>query len=364
MYTQQQTVFVLSMLSNLAISQKGSVEQIEAYLAGRIDAHLQSSQVNIGVWTRVWGPAVFQAPLSSVADNVMYVARSNTTPPQFVVAIAGTNYNSVFDVFIEDFLVGKQVSWDHGHPPPGATISSGTFTGLAILEFLVPGPGLPGANQTIDAFLTTVATQPVQVMVTGHSLGGALAPAMALWLLNTRADWDPQTRATIACQPTAGPTAGNAAFTQYYDQLLGSNTTRVWNSLDIVPHAWNEADLSALPDLYTPDIPPDFIVDALAGLVEGIAEDQGYTQINATTPALDGTIDTSQIDPSRPGFENYLVQAGYQHIDEYFNLLQVTISAELMAAVRAGMGAPAAERAVPWLRARLARRGAIPSAMR
>ena len=131
-YTQQQTVFFLSMLSNLAITEKGTVAHLEDYLARHIDKHLLESKGDIGDWTRVWGPAVFQAPGSSSPDNVMYVAGSSTTPPQYVVAIAGTNFNSVFDILIEDAFVGKQVAWEYGNPPSGASIAAGTFTGLTL----------------------------------------------------------------------------------------------------------------------------------------------------------------------------------------------------------------------------------------
>src|SRR5262245_3052084 len=160
MYTQEQTVFFLSMLSNLAITQKGTVDELEQYLAGRIDAHLEASQGDIGTWTRVWGPAVFQAPGSSVTDNVMYVACNTASPPQYVVSIAGTNYNSVFDILIEDFLVGNQVAWWYGTPPAGAAIAAGTFIGFGMLQFLKPGPGLPGANQYLRDFLAASASQP------------------------------------------------------------------------------------------------------------------------------------------------------------------------------------------------------------
>ena len=167
MYTQQQTRFFLSMLSNLAITQKGTVEQLEQYLADRIDAHLEASQGDIGAWTRVWGPAVFQAPKSDVTDNVMYVACNTASPPQYVVSIAGTNYNSVFDILIEDFFVAKQVPWAYGNPPAGAAISVGTFIGFGLLQFLKPGPGLPGANQSLAAFLAGVTSEPVQLTVAG-----------------------------------------------------------------------------------------------------------------------------------------------------------------------------------------------------
>jgi hypothetical protein len=362
-YNQSQINFLLSMLSNLAITQKGTADELEVILAGKIDAHLQASVADIGVWTRAWGPAVFQAPLSQVADNVMYVAQSASAPPQFVVAIAGTNYNSIFDILIEDFFVATQVAWTYGTPPAGTSpkISTGTWTGLTLLQVMTPGPGMPGANQRLADFLAGVATQPADVTTAGHSLGGALAPALALWLLDTRATWDPQTRATISCEPSAGPTSGNADFAAYYDLMLGSRTTRIVNSLDMVPHAWNAADLASLPALYEPDIEPDIVVYALAAAAAAASSGGDYTQIAPSTPPLTGTIDTSLINPKSYAFENFLVQAGEQHINAYFTLMGVTIGTEAMAALTQAMGAPAAVKAAPRLRAQLVRRQAIPA---
>ena len=137
------------------------------------------------------------------------------------------------------------------------------------------------------------------------------------------------------------PTAGNAGFAQYYDQVLGGSTTRIDNSLDIVPHAWNDTSLSALPALYEPDVAPDIWIYALVDFARYLPQGRGHTQIAAEAPPLAGTIDTAIIDPSSSPFENYLEQAGHQHIDAYFALLGVTIGSAAMAAVRTAMGAPA-----------------------
>lgn len=379
-YSQQQTVFVLSMMSNLAASQKGSPDQIEQYLAGQIDKFLAQMKSDIGTWTRAWGPAVFQLPGSSIADNAMYVAVNTSGPaPQYVVGIAGTNPGSIFDWVIEDFFVGVQLPWLYGRPPAGAALSLGSFTGLTVLQFMRPGPGLPGATQTIQAFLKTVVTQPVNVTCAGHSLGGALSPTVALWLLDTQSQWDPQTRATILCEPTAGPTSGNGTFAGYYDQRLGGGTTRLVNRLDMVPHVWNETDLAAIPALYTPDIPVDPGVEAFAGVAEALAQNGDYTQIEADTPPLEGKIATSLIDPKQSAFENYLTQVAYQHVQEYFELLnllpgslalllallkELGVPGASVAAAAAPAAADASSRATrsSSLRAKLARRGALPAA--
>lgn len=359
-YTPQQTTFLLSILSNLASQQKGTPDDIERYLAGRIDAHLETSKPGIGVWTRVWGPAVYQAPGSSVADNVMYVARNDAAPPRLVVAIAGTNPASALDVLVEDFFVGTQVPWFYGSSGPGAApkISAGTFVGLSVLQHLRPGPAMPGAGQTLSPFLAATTADKPTIVTAGHSLGGALAPAVALWLHDTQSAWNAGGLATVGCEPSAGPTPGDAAFAAYYDTQLGARTTRLFNDIDIVPHAWNEVDLAAIPALYAPALPSDALVAALAALAGELALDGDYAQLAPSAPALAGTVNTAIIDPSRPVFENFLAQALYQHTEEYFTLMKVSWTPELMTAMRAVAGTDIVARLSARYRTALARHGA------
>ena len=361
-YTPEQTTFFFSMLTNLAGGMEGTPEEIEQFVGGRLDVHLRASVADIGVWTRVWGPAVYQAPLSRVADNVMYVVRRAETPPRLVAAIAGTNGASAFDVLIEDLYVNNLVPWQYGHPRPGTDprISVGTFVGLTALQCLAPGPGMPGANQRLPAFLGAALDRPMDVTITGHSLGGTLSVTLALWLLDTQAFWDPVVRATIYCQPSAGLTAGNRDFATYYDAMLGLRTMRIYNSLDTIPHYWNDADIARLPALYEPAIQPDLVVDALVAAARVAASGGDYAQNNRTTPPLVGAMDSRLINPAAPAFENFLAQAGYQHVQEYLTLMGVTTTPETLTALNALMGPPAAARAATRLCARLRRRQAIP----
>jgi hypothetical protein len=359
-YTLEQTTFFFSMLTNLAGIMQGTPGEIERFVAGRLDAHLQEAEPKIGVWTRAWGPAVYQAPLSNVADNVMFVVQNAGAPRRLVVAIAGTNTASAFDILIEDLFVGQQVPWLYGQPPPGASprIAAGTFIGLAVLQLLTPGPDMPGANVRLRAFLER-AGGPFSVTTTGHSLGGTLSIPLALWLADTQAAWDPRRLVTILCQPSAALTSGNGDFAEYYDGRLGSRTTRIYNSLDTIPHYWNDDDLARLPNLYRPDIDPDAVIDALVSAARGAAAGGDYTQINRATPPLNGTIQAGLIDPKALPFENYFAQAGYQHGEAYLTLMGIATSAQLAAAVNDTLGVAAARRAAARLRDRLRRRQAI-----
>ncbi|HEX4961680.1 MAG TPA: lipase [Thermoanaerobaculia bacterium] len=322
-FNPQQTVFTLSMLAGLSDSFSGSVGTIEPALTTAIENQLTTLQPQIGSWELVWGPAVYELPTSDRPDNTMFVASSSG---QLVVAIAGTNPYSFLDWIVEDFLVSAQVPWLTGSPfSLERKISLGTFIGLSVLQNLTPGPGQPSAGILLKDFLASQVSAPITINVAGHSLGGALSPTLALWLSDVRSEWDPARNATLSVLPSAGPTAGNAAFAQYLDSQIGAQVTRLYNPLDVVPKAWMTSTLQQIPNLYAPDIPPDDLIKGFADLATDISQDGDYTQINLNTPPLSGSsVDTSKINPNDPAVLNFFAQAAYQHVDAYSVLLGTT----------------------------------------
>jgi hypothetical protein len=142
-----------------------------------------------------------------------------------------------------------------------------------------------------------------------------------LWLEETRLFWDPLRQTTLLCLPSAGPTAGNTAFASYSDGKL--RTDKFANSLDVVPHAWNESTLQAIGSLYAPYIPADPLICLLVGVAIKAADKGGYSQIEPGAPLIPGTVNTGIIDPSKPGIENFLAQAMYQHIDAYVRYFEI-----------------------------------------
>jgi hypothetical protein len=156
------------------------------------------------------------------------------------------------------------------------------------------------------------------VMVTGHSLGGALAPAYALYLNDTLDQWtDPNANAnvTISCIPVAGATAGDDGFSTYYGMQLGPTTTKVWNAMDVVPHAFEDGTLDNIPTLYEPTIPtPDDIKIALDALKLRIIG-KNYTPI---LPDIAGF--ASNLYPASTTFGDQLVN---QHISGYADYYQI-----------------------------------------
>ncbi|NEO92635.1 MAG: lipase family protein [Moorea sp. SIO3G5] len=291
---ETQQIFILSILSNAASgvdSSKLVGETLEDLLKKRVTDFLKKDSIiqAIGTWDVVWGPVVHQIKGSKYATNSMYVAKKDN---QYVVAIAGTNPSSLFDWFPEDFSVKKQVDWQNGDIPKCRVkfrdetdkpkISKGTCIGLKKLE------EMKSSDQTVLDFLGDEVksagepTENIEIIFAGHSLGGALSPTLALAALDQQSKWCGSCEEKdfkILVYPSAGPTPGNKYFANYYDSRLGENTTRIWNDIDIVPHAWDEDMLDKIPGLYKWDILPGMAVRALVEIAKDLAGNGEYTQL-------------------------------------------------------------------------------------
>ncbi len=313
MYCQeQQQIFILSLLSNAVVGIADTQPNLQNDFTSKVTNALKDSTVQeyIGKWDVVWGPAVYQANAldADFATNSMFVAK-NQENNEYVVAMAGTNPVSVYDWFVEDFDVSNQVPFDAFTKEPlpsscdkvtipasknGTNISKGTCEGLLTL-LTMPDPT---TNQHLKTFLEgEIGQNPsnVKLIFTGHSLGGALSPALALAINELE---DGKWSDIISVYPSAGPTSGNQGFSDYYDKTLGNQTTRIWNKIDVVPHAWEEnliAEVSTLyPELDIKTISgkdtngPGILACTLIGLAEKNAENGDYTQIRPDVKGLPG----------------------------------------------------------------------------
>ncbi|MGL5035027.1 MAG: lipase family protein [Microcystaceae cyanobacterium] len=316
-YDQQQTLFCLSMLANISDSKK-----VISDLAN------PAVQAKIGEWTIVWGPVIYaHDPKSQVWDNIMYVAKgqnSETHNPQYVVAIAATNPKSVFDWLQEDFNTHKMLPWSTQFPERGK-ISEGTNTGITILQNMKDS-----SNLSLLEFLTqeieNQPDQPIEIMTTGHSLGGALSPVMALWLHENQGVWNPNSKQVkVNTQFSAGATPGDQTFSDYYGNSEPGldQSSRLWNSLDIVPHAWNLQQLRQIPTLYEPcNISKSPRITLLVNAQIQKVKNCNYLALNPSTFAMKGQCGVFS-KPQTNSLKQFLQEAYFQHIQAYFNLLDI-----------------------------------------
>jgi hypothetical protein len=177
----------------------------------------------------------------------------------------------------------------------------------------------------------------LELFITGHSKGGALAPALALFLSDTQNDdsvpvpdhyrWNPGTRAGIHCYAFAGPTPGNAAFAEYFNGQLGRNFYRYANKLDIVTSAWHSEGLRGISSIFGEEFtaPPglDLLFKEMADEVEGL--DYCHPGQDYTEPGFAGNRTEKHVvefsGPLREKNSSYMLQAIHQHMGGYTDVL-------------------------------------------
>lgn len=252
-----------------------------------------------GPWTLTWGPAV--------NDGILcYVARG--ADGSYGLAIRGTDTDTsitgAFQNFLADLEAFNFVPWlyPQGQTPP-PQMSAGTNQALS----LVIGVTDPATDKSLLDYLRSLAVAgPLDLMVTGHSLGGALAVAATGWL------YDQLSKAgaisfTLWPHTFAAPTVWNQAFASWF----GTNFTyyAAVNGNDIVPMAWNnlagilKTFPSPGPDLYKADWLLYETINAVSVAVPT------YTSIAASNP--DAFTATPVAD------ETWAVEAGSMHSMQY-----------------------------------------------
>ncbi|AXG71779.1 lipase (class 3) [Kordia sp. SMS9] len=360
--------FSANSASGLSWSQndcKSGMIEMQAYVTKVAHDVLAKTKNIIGNWTPIWGPIVYanDATATSIhADNTMgmYYNESENT---IVIAIAGTNVNSPYGWLVEDFSVHKTVSWElvTGVPSSG-NISTGTHIGLNILLDMTNNKKVSLITALTNFLADNSDLQNVQVAVAGHSLGGALSPTLALYLVDTKSEWDPTNKTSVGAFPTAGPTPGDEGFASYYEKQI--NAKKIYylsqhNALDVVPHAWEKDDLAKIPTIYDEYIkqptdanPAETLTGTLATVaalnalssknIAGIPVNR-YKQISPST-TLQGTFNSAIDDlilkklaliklvlPNTLGkyavylrnLVRFAAQAGAQHVPAYYTLLDI-----------------------------------------
>lgn len=210
-------------------------------------------------WELVYGPALYSR--NGMARNTTMIFY-NKKESHMVLGVAGTNFIDEYDWFTEDIEVSKLVPWNHTIAQNGAAntgtsiggyIAQGTATALKncwntsnhpLIGYFkhTPASWLK-ENLKKDKYKTT------RISVTGHSLGGAIAPVFALAMNDQASNWNSSGNTiTIDAYPYAGPTPGDTAFRDYAQGQITVHSTR--NAYDVVPHAWQIDQLKAIHTLF------------------------------------------------------------------------------------------------------------------
>jgi len=274
----------------------------------------------------VWGPAVHQpapelpGPAAKLSDALVFISRDLDTGEHYVV-FRGTNTISPTEWLLQDFMVQKRVPWREvqaGPAPEEALVSEGAATAIELRRELRPGPGRAGEGVRLAAALLGILEASGERCVmrfTGHSLGGLLAPAMALWLLDFLEDVGQRKLASgleLEAYGYAAPTAGNRDFARYLASRLPRNR-RYANDLDIATLAWDDEAMKRMPSLYEPEIGMSPFIRSLYGLCAKLCEGKGYAQPGERIPV------PARVAPVRRSL--FLLEAAYQHCMPYLDIL-------------------------------------------
>lgn len=213
-------MMTLAALAAMAATERPSGETVEQQqqriLAGINEQLTNNDLATDGHWQAIW------VGLTRDRANMAYIAQNASIEQgqsqQYAVCLRGTQ-GFVIDI-LEDVEVGTML------PFMGGKISQGAME--AFTE-VVMGTTLLQALRELVSVQTTGPT----IYVTGHSLGGALATTVSLYLAVQ--SWNPAP--TFQVYTFAAPTAGDADFATAFNTQFPTATC-VWSQYDIVPNAW------------------------------------------------------------------------------------------------------------------------------
>ncbi|KXJ86361.1 hypothetical protein Micbo1qcDRAFT_209056 [Microdochium bolleyi] len=259
-YNDAQQVYCLSAASNAV----GSMSATQADLQSAMETSLREKLPQIsGNWEVSWGPCVYSRypAWDFPPENVCFAAVSHPQK-RVVVAVAGTAPPAGSD-WLDDVNIYESVDlsewfgqWDTmiGVPPPSEewwvssgdmVCSDGTANGVFNILNNAPPSTAHDSGVLLWQYLQDLPSDYTLIM-TGHSMGGAIVPVLALGLSNARM----VAPGSFYTMTSAGPGVGNEAFVGAYKQAFpvkqhgsppnyATLNSDLFNPNDIVPQAWS-----------------------------------------------------------------------------------------------------------------------------
>ncbi len=273
-----------------------------ADIKAAIQTELQkTSYATHGDWELVWGPA-------ARGGNLAYIARNKLSPEQYSLAIRGTDFNLLKDDIEDIWLEQEPYPYARG----AGRVSRGSLAGLNHLQGMTDS----ATGQGIRDFLTDRAADAgLDLIVTGHSLGGGLASLVLIWLHDVTPGWGlPADKLHLSAYTFAGQTVGNADFARYFAATLGDDFHRFVNPLDIVPKGYG--DLAAILEGELPTaVPLEYraILEALTAYLfaKGLTFQQVGSEVLLESVPLPSTLPYLEhvMEQHRPNSYLYLLGA-------------------------------------------------------
>jgi len=327
-YTIAQVTMTLAQLAATSSDERPSgesVEQQETRILNAINSQLANADLATNAeWQAVW------VGLTQDRANLAYIAQ-NTSQNAFAVCLRGTQFNSLIDL-MEDLEVGSVTQFTAGpaYSEP-ILVSQGAMQAFTEVINAYYIPNRTNLLQALSILLENAQTNPT-LYVTGHSLGGAMATMVALYLYAQSWTNTP----TFGVYTFAAPTAGLQAFADCFDSVFGSVSQRYYNTWDVVPNAWVETDLSNMQDTFYPSVvsnpqgpgpAQNLGVNQLITQFMAMPGANVYVQTNQNGTSVEinpnyGETENVTYDPSfvNPTTTDFLGQAGFQH-NNYLALL-------------------------------------------
>ena len=303
-----------------------TVEQQELRILAGINTQLANAEIaTSNSWQALW------VGLTQDRANLVYVAQNTTAPasaPEYAVCLRGTVAGSAIDT-AEDMHVGLMLPFAAGGTPPG-TLGNISQGAMEAFTEIVMGTNLVAV---LNGLVNLQRPNNPTFYVTGHSLGGAMATTVSLYLATGVTD-----HTMILPYTFAAPTAGDQNFAAWFNQQF-SWAECYFNQYDLVPNAWWNLIGSGPSNPPTPEAVEYFypgmgggvaLRKEIQGMIQNIysnanPQNYGYVQPKQQAPLNSDFTVQSPAASSISTIQDWEAEAAYQHLNNtYLSLLQGT----------------------------------------